>query len=509
MKDGNYWTDKYWPLVLGRLLSRRTFLAGAGLVALGGLVRCSSAPSSPPSDRLPLLEPEKFPSSQMVWSWEQRLSSLSPPFTGSPHHTAYVDWLDRELQAARLETQRRSFTFSYWEPQSYGLWDPDGQRIPTTGYQPYSGETSASGITAPLHYAGTAPNLDYVGAAGKIVVYEAPLPPVPSGSLYTPFGYYPPDSGAEVPAVEVNPQWAFITAPSLAPAKAAGAVGVIRVWTNISDEAAMHQDQPWHSPPAGIPALWVGRSAGEQLKALADANQTITLKLHATVTPDRPTDNLWAVLPGQTDEAIIINSHSDGCNSLEENGGLGVLALAKYFSQIPLSQRLRTLVFLITTGHFSHGMVAGTSTWQAENPELMRRAVACVTLEHLGGMEWGDDEEGRYRPTGKVAFQPMLTGLQSMADVFLQSAEAVKADRMEALNVTGAPYFGEGSSFWQAGIPTISFIGGTWYTFTAPPLGELVKLDPDRLYVEIGTAALCVQRLNGMSIEEIRGTQGA
>ena len=51
-------------------------------------------------------------------------------------------------------------------------------------------------------------------------------------------------------------------------------------------------------------------------------------------------------------------------------------------------------------------------------------------------------------------------------------------------------------------------MGGTWYTFTAPPLGELVKLDPDRLYVEIGAAALCVQQLDGMSIEEIRGTQG-
>ena len=70
-------------------------------------------------------------------------------------------------------------------------------------------------------------------------------------------------------STELAPTWAFMQAPSLTAAKDAGALGVIRVWTNISNEAALHQDQPWGSPPAGVPALWVGSNAGQQLKALA------------------------------------------------------------------------------------------------------------------------------------------------------------------------------------------------------------------------------------------------
>ena len=149
-------------------------------------------------------------------------------------------------------------------------------------------------------------------------------------------------------------------------------------------------------------------------------------------------------------------------------------------------------------------MVPGTATWQTENPDLMERAVACLTLEHLGATEWKDDAEGRYGPTGKVTFGSAFTGLRSMADVYLESAKDAQADRMVMLDPTGGIYFGEGSSFWKAGIPTISYMGSSWYLFTAPPLGEISKLDRERLYDQIATAALCVERIDGMSVEEIR-----
>ena len=56
---------------------------------------------------------------------------------------------------------------------------------------------------------------------------------------------------------------------------------------------------------------------------------------------------LIAVLPGTSSESVlIVNSHSDGTNATEENGGLGILALAKYFSKIPKSSRKRDIVFV-------------------------------------------------------------------------------------------------------------------------------------------------------------------
>jgi hypothetical protein len=76
-------------------------------------------------------------------------------------------------------------------------------------------------------------------------------------------------------------------------------------------------------------------------------------------------------------------------------------APAKYFSSVPLLQRKRTLVFLMTTGHFAHSYVHGTQDWRDTNPDLMKKAVACVTIEHLGALEYLDDEAGNYLPTGK------------------------------------------------------------------------------------------------------------
>src|SRR2546427_1601599 len=101
-----------------------------------------------------------------------------------------------------------------------------------------------------------------------------------------------------------------------------------------------------------MPAVWVGRDAGADLRNAAKAGGNVTLTLDATVTPDRPTDTLLAELPGSSgDELIIVNTHTDGNNATEENGGIGLLALAQYFSRFPPAARRRTLGFGLATGH--------------------------------------------------------------------------------------------------------------------------------------------------------------
>src|SRR5262249_23152367 len=131
----------------------------------------------------------------------------------------------------------------------------------------------------------------------------------------------------------------------------AGALGVILAWTDISDANAADQYTPFSRPPQGIPGLYVGHETGAKLKALSGAKATVVLE--ADIHPDTPTDTLIATLPGTSaDEVIIVNTHTDGPNATEENGGIGILALAKYFAKIPKSERKRTIVFPLTTGHF-------------------------------------------------------------------------------------------------------------------------------------------------------------
>ncbi|QWU17895.1 hypothetical protein SAMN04487895_105336 [Paenibacillus sophorae] len=64
--------------------------------------------------------------------------------------------------------------------------------------------------------------------------------------------------------------------------------------------------------------------------------------MHAEVDHTAGSDTIYAVLPGMNDdETIILNTHTDGPNTCEENGGIALLAMAKYFSQIPKEWRNR------------------------------------------------------------------------------------------------------------------------------------------------------------------------
>jgi hypothetical protein len=289
-------------------------------------------------------------------------------------------------------------------------------------------------------------------------------------------------------------------------AESAGAVGAIYIWNNVSDGAAQDQVEPFSGKPTKVPTVWVGNSTGQRLKKLAAKGTPINLTLHAVSHPDSPSDNLWAVLPGKTDEVIIINTHTDGCNACEENGSLGVISLAKHFARLPVSQRNRTLVFVMTTGHFAHGYFHGTQDWRDTNPDLMKKAVACVTIEHLGATEWSDDAAANtYKPSGKYAWGQAFTPLRPEGMVFLQAVAGTGAKRTVAMKPSGS-YPGEGAGFWAAGVPTISYICGPPFLMTAPEKdGQISKLNSDRMYGEIVTFAKCVAELDKMSLSSIKG----
>jgi hypothetical protein len=424
-----------------------------------------------------------------------------------------VNFLDQQLRSVKLTPQRKTFNINYWEPKIWDLTAGD-EKLHVTGYRPYSGPTSSSGVTAPLYHAGTAPNLDYSGASGKIVLVETAPAPVRGSSLVGRttsgrgsgelVGTYP--ANANVPDTDYGALYAFITAPDLKQAQQAGAVGVVYIWNNVSDGNAEDQAAPFTAPPNPVPAVWVGQSTGKKLKNLAAARATATLTMHAIEHPDTPTDNIWAVLPGKTDEAIIINTHTDGCNACEENGALGVLALAKYFAKVPPAQRNRTLVFLMTTGHFAHGLVRGTQDWINTNPDFMKKAVACVTIEHLGATEWVDNpSSNHYGPSGQYEWGVAYAPRSPEGALFLKAAAGTEAKNTFAFKPAGS-YGGEGQAFFRAGIPTISYIPTPQYLFVEPRKGGAIdKLDKNRLHGEVVTFTRCVAALDKMSVSDIRG----
>ena len=150
--------------------------------------------------------------------------------------------------------------------------------------------------------------------------------------------------------------------------------------------------------------------------------------LEADTFPDTPTDTLIATLPGATDEVVIVNTHTDGPNATEENGALGILALAQYFAKLPKSERRRTLVFPLTTGHFAGPWVPSIRGVIEKHPDLIKRAVAAITVEHLGCREWLDtaasaDKALRYEPTGKNEWSVAITPDQAMGKALVTALQ--------------------------------------------------------------------------------------
>src|SRR5262249_44494617 len=143
---------------------------------------------------------------------------------------------------------------------------------------------------------------------------------------------------------------------SLTVAAGLGAVGAV-VSYDASPENAAGQYTPFLSSPggsAGVPTLTVDRATGNLIKQKIASGAQARLTLLVDQHPADPADDIVATLPGGSDEVIIFNSHTDGTSSAEENGGLGVVAMARYFAALPPSCRKRTMVFVLTPGHFNN-----------------------------------------------------------------------------------------------------------------------------------------------------------
>ncbi|HEY1929144.1 MAG TPA: hypothetical protein VGG92_16890 [Caulobacteraceae bacterium] len=334
------------------------------------------------------------------------------------------------------------------------------------------------------------------------------------------------------------PTSTIFSPPDLANATRAGVKGVVLVWQGISAGNAKGQYNPFTVPfsswpassPAGsdptatkggIPALWVDEEVGRRLAADAKAGAPCFLAIEADI-DQVSTSTVWGILPGahygQDDEEILVcNTHSDGPNITEENGGVAVVNMARYFAGLPTAERPRTMVFMASTGHFGHRFLGSGRDWIVQHPQIMARTVACLTLEHFGCQEWEDVQEGeslRFAPTGRPlqsqifvtapSFQartpgPASPALRRIVDLALASS----TDRAAVLS--GGAFLGEGGGFHAAGVPTIGFLPAPQYLCAMADDGEISKLDPAIFHDQLQLSAKCLLSMQSTRAADLKG----
>lgn len=490
-------------------VSRRAFMkTAATTAAAAGL-----APQFFTVDAAQTLDSRLLPSVDEVWGWQTWMAKLGPKYTGNKAHTTFVEFLAKELAAAGLQVTRDRHTLPMWEARRAAVVvrAPGGSAVdvPIASYYPYSGRTDREGVTGEILDLGKVSAFDRefkwqlpAGAAGKVALIDYEIPLMPYEEWWRPLGFYTQDT--KFPNA-VNGTWAT-RAPLLADLKKAGVRAVIFNHVSLSNEHAANLYAPFGRALQDVPAVWVGAESGKRLRQAAAAKGTVTVRLEADVTNDTPTDTLLATLPGQSaDEVIIVNTHTDGPNATEENGALGLLAMAKYFSRRPASTRRRTLVFVATTGHFAGAYVPGIRSVVEKHPDLIQKAVGAVTVEHLGCREWLD-VRGVYKATGLTELTLVITEFDSTARVMLD-AWAGSADRRSAI-VTPTPkggFNGEGGALSRAGIPTIGYIPIPSYLLAGPENGCIERLDRQHLHAEIEVLTKAVQQIDSMSRAELVG----
>lgn len=449
------------------------------------------------------------PDSDTIYSWLEGICATPHRRPGTPEGHIAEQWVaDRFREIGLEDVALDPVPITVWTADKWSL-TVEGEPMPGF-FVVNTGFTGPEGVSAPMVYVGTGTPGDYakVDVSGKIVVADVPFPYFPIGAimklsggsyvLSNPDGAITLGTGQYLNFVRQN----FVggaTAETAPPndvywqAYKGGAKAICLILRDQPSNSNTHYG-PYDGIMKPMPALWIGKYDGMKLRKLARAGANAELVLDGNKKPG-VMHNVWGVLPGQSDEVILVTSHHDSPFKGASEDGAGtvqVLAQAWAWSKVPKEQRPRTLVFVVDAGHF-YGSKGG-HTFAREHKDIMDRTRILITLEHLGAKEVKEVDR-EYAETGNLAFTVMFTTHDPQV-----IAAVIKAlDKKPAKSTVAIPsnFFSEAPTsdasgyVIEAGVDVISWIGCPYYLLDAQD--TLDKIDKDELQPIAETVAELVK----------------
>jgi hypothetical protein len=428
------------------------------------------------------------------------LAKLGPRFPGSDAHERLVAHVAGQWAELGMDVREDVLGFERWDPPGH----PDGLRLTVDGQPveissafPYSGTTGPDGVRGRLrHLRGQLPR--WSRARGGIAVVEVRNRELPTSAVV---GSWDPDDPWGRAANPVGP--AMLAGLGLKRAARAGVKGVVLVWRGVSAANARGQYVPFTLSYRGIPAVFVAGGAADAVLQAAQRGRQAELVLDAALTKDASMRTVWAAVEGtrRPEETVLVVSHSDGTNVVEENGHIGLVELARDVVAQPPE---RTIVFVFTAGHLRIPAVTGhgqaTSRWLTDHPNWWaggpghRRAVSGLVIEHLGALEYRDDPvTGDYGPTGQAEPELLYAStreLRMLADIEWRGIEPGPT-RVSVPNEL--IQLGEGQPLYLERIPNISLVTVPQYLLSTEP-GDYV--DVKLLQRQVDSFARLLRRLD-------------
>lgn len=342
----------------------------------------------------------EFASAAALARMNERMASFGAPrATGNTAHRRFVSWLDDKLDAIPgVRLKSLTYPIRRWDASRVEL-SVGSDDLPVAAPLPYSKPTGAKGVTAPMAYLPSGEDISAANSAGRIVVRE--LPP---GSV--PYGVFAPgllgidafdQSGLLTGGGSYRRDFLAPVRPDIEAAEAAGAEGIVFLRPlpkrQLKDFYAPYEGLQWK-----VPGVYLGADQSQEVRDALAENPTADAKLtiEAKRTPVK-TRTLLATIPGRSDQKLVVDSHTDGTNAVEDNGPITMLAMARYLAKLPRSCRPKTVQMAFVTGHFYQHLEGpdkprdGGSERIAERLDSRYdsgRVGAVMVLEHLGAYEY-------------------------------------------------------------------------------------------------------------------------
>ena len=255
-------------------------------------------------------------------------------------------------------------------------------------------------------------------------------------------------------------------------------------------------------PLTPVPAMTVGEKDGAAVRETIEHDESakIRVRLDVKIESGLKTGTVWATLPGQSDETIIVMAHHDAFfdGALDNASGMAMmLEIARYYAGIPKAQRPRTMVFLDTPSHHSPGIVG--STWIRLNmKDFLSKVAFIVNCEHIAQTQVYFTGAGlttsntagarRWYAGGSDAFKNVVTTTFREFGVALYTGpEAAPGGDLSQLYMTAPAFHIIDQIFYHTNLDTADWT-------PAPAMGTVA-----RAYLKI------IDTANKMSAADIRG----
>jgi hypothetical protein len=455
--------------------------------------------------------------------------------TGSPSQNKYISWIVHELRAIHgARVSEEHFTINRWSGGTMTLQLRVGGStiaLPVAAPVPYAEPTGSSGVSAPLVEVPDQEKITAANAAGRIVVRPAPAGSVPNYDFFLPvvsWAVYDPQN-------TIDPTQTFFgdfinynaRVADLRDAASAGAKGLLFVKDLPRRQLANHYE-PYEGTPWNVPAVYLGADEGKAISEALASGAPVSghLTLHASF-KQVATPTILATIPGQSPQRIVVDSHTDGTNAVEDNGPVAMVAMARYLAGLPSACRPRTVEFVFPTAHFYQRVAdvahryggAGVIAKQLDTEYEQGLVSSVLTVEHLGAIDY----EQMPRSDGGPGSELLPNGLRAIQFIGITPSPALvttvtevvqKYDMQRTILLQGADapgstvpshcnFGGEGTPYNVHLLPTIGEISAPQSLYD-PSFG-MEGIDFKVMHDELMGFTELLNRLGTMGQPEVAG----